>query len=84
MMKPTIHNNGTSRQELLDQVLEAAHRIEDAISALAKAVPNGRDYYPQGPDAIKTAVAEHSERIAKLGEVLDDMRALSMHICDAS
>lgn len=83
MMKPTIHNNGTSRDELMAQVLKATERIREAMTALAEATPNGRDYYPQGPDAIKAAGAEHRERIAKLREVLDDMEALSLHICDA-
>ena len=81
-MKPTIHNNGTARQALLDRVLDAARALEEAIVVMARATPNGRDYYPQGSGAIEAAVEEHATRIAKIGEVLDEMRELSMHICD--
>lgn len=84
MMKPTIHSNGTSRQELLDQVLEVGHKIREAMAALARATPNGRDYYPQDPGAIKIALEEHNVRATKLQEVLNDMQALAEHICDAA
>lgn len=83
MMKPTIHLNGTSKKELLDQSLLVVEKIRDAMEALAKATPNGRDYYVQGPNAIKTALEEHNARATKLQEVLDDMNELVMHIVDS-
>jgi len=83
MIKPTIHNNGTSRQALFDQVLNAGYKIYDALKALEAACPNGRDYYPQGADAINKAMAEHTVRHHKLKEVWDDMQELATHISDA-
>ena len=83
MLKPTIHSNGTSREELLNQVLEAGHKIRDAIKALAAAAPNGRDYYPQGTSAIQEAIEEYRARARKLEEVFNDLQTLAEHIADA-
>ncbi len=82
MMKPTIHMNGTSKGRLLDGYTEAALAIRHAMDKLAETAPNGRDYYPQGPDAIGKATNEHSERMAKLRSLLADMSALAVHVCD--
>jgi len=82
MMKPTIHSNGTSRQELLDQVCNAGHAIQDAMTALAKATPNGRDYYVQDPGAIKIALEEHNSQATRLQSVLDELQELAIHISD--
>ena len=83
MIFPTIHLNGTSKQALLDQVLDAAHAVQDAIKALENATPNGRDYYPQGADAIKLAIAEHTARVTKLKEVFGELAKLAIHISDS-
>jgi hypothetical protein len=83
MIKPTIHRNGTGRDQLLEQVLEAGHKVYEALKALEAASPNGRDYYPQGPDAINTAVQEYTVRVYKLKEVWDDLQELAIHISDA-
>jgi hypothetical protein len=83
MLKPTIHRNGTSRQELLDQVCKASAAIHDAMTALAGATPNGRDYYVQDPGAIKLALEEHDSRATRLQSVLDELQDLAIHISDA-
>jgi hypothetical protein len=49
---PTIHLNGTSRESLMEDLLGAYHALTEAIAALGRACPNGRDYYPQGNDAL--------------------------------
>jgi len=48
---PTIHLNGTNREDLLEQRLAVARACSNLREALAKATPHGRDYYLQGPDA---------------------------------
>ena len=55
---PTVHLNGTSAEELLGQVTQAAKKIHEAMAALANASPNGRDYYPQGDRAFTFADKE--------------------------
>jgi len=49
---PTIHLNGTGFTDLRDGYAAACDAIDKAIDALAKAESNGRDFYPQGPDAF--------------------------------
>ena len=66
---PTVHRNGTSREELLRQVQDAGQAVFQARDALAKASPNARDYYPQGMSAFPAAVKEHDRRARMLLEV---------------
>lgn len=79
-IKPTIHTNGTSAEALEAQLENAGHALRAALDALGEAAPNGRDYYPQGPDAIRVAVAEHAARVAALRDVLADIEALHEHV----
>lgn len=83
LRKPTIHLNGTSRDELYDQLLAASAAVRGAISALTAAAPNGRDYYPQGSDAWPQASAQHSARVQKLVDVREELYELLEHIADA-
>lgn len=80
MQIPTIHLNGTSKEELVEALCNARAAIDDAITALRKTTPNGRDYYPQGPKATEWAVAEHSVRVHKLMEVRDEIEELAVAI----
>lgn len=83
-MSPTIHLNGTSREELLRQVCDAVAAVRTAIGALVDMSPNGRDYYPQGSDAINLAVKEHHARLEKLRAVQDELNAMAESIADAA
>lgn len=66
---PTVHLNGTSQTELLTQLTTAADAVRDAITAVQKACPNGRDYYPQGRDATQEALRQHANRLHNLTAV---------------
>ena len=79
---PTIHSNGTSQDDLQQLVDNASASVAVAISELAKAAPNARDYYPQGPHAFTAAVAQHQARLAKLEAVNDELFALQVGIAD--
>jgi hypothetical protein len=84
MLLPTIHMNGTAASDLLEGYIECGHALRQAIKDLENhGAPNGRDYYPQGPDAIQTAQREHAARIAKVAEVLHDIEALAEHAAEA-
>jgi hypothetical protein len=80
MTKPTIHLNGTAAADLLKQYRSAYAAVSDAIEAICKASPHGRDYYPQGTDAINNAQSEHWERVAKLREVEKELMELALHV----
>ena len=82
MKIPTIHLNGTSKDELLDQTLTAADAINVAIRALVNASPNARDYYPQGNGAYGIARDEHLSRLNRLQDVLQELSDIAEDISD--
>jgi hypothetical protein len=65
MRHPVIHLNGTSREALMEQYLDARNAVEEAIVALGKAGPNPRDYYPVAGTFGEAAI-EHSARVNAL------------------
>jgi len=74
---PTIHMNGTSKKELLEALQTAYLAIGEAKKALAQTSPNGRDYYPSGPDAINKAQDEHFDRMARLISVQKELAEIA-------
>lgn len=83
MIFPTVHMNGTSREALVEGYLAAHRAIVDAIKAMGECYPNGRDYYTQGPDALKIAMDEFDARRAALGKVASDLMELAEHCQDS-
>ena len=77
MRTPTIHLGGTGSAELVRQVAEAHEAVVAARAALCAMWPNGRDYYPQGPQAIREAEDEHAARLRALDGVLSDLTELA-------
>jgi hypothetical protein len=77
---PTIHPNGTSHNELFESTLKAMSAVWEAIRAVEATAPNGRDYYPQGPDALREAEREHAARVAALRDVRAQLEVLAVHI----
>jgi hypothetical protein len=82
-MTPTVHLNGTSKNALLDQITDVEQVLGKAIEALSEASPNGRDYYPQGPDALRKAQKEHDARMAALVMVQHSLFELADRIAGA-
>ena len=83
MRLPSLHLNGTSPHDLYEQVCDAMGAIRQAIVALDKACPNGRDYYPQGAHALAEAIQEHDERVKRLISVQRELETIAEHIGDA-
>lgn len=77
---PTVHLNGTSKKELVEQLMTAHTALGEAYSALQAAAPNGRDYYPQGPGAIQLALREHGERLQALQKIRDELVVIFEHV----
>jgi hypothetical protein len=69
---PTVHLNGTSYNNLFDGYAAALSAIDHAIDALARAESNGRDFYPQGPEAFRQHRQERQE-------AFDHLRAAHKH-----
>ena len=70
---PTVHLNGTSGEHLSSIYDAARTALQSALRAVVETYPNGRDYYPQGPMAISTAMAQHRRRVERIEDVLVEM-----------
>lgn len=84
MRVPTIHLNGTSQERLLEVHENAGRALGAAIDALSDAAPNGRDFYPQGEQALSEAMREHRARMEKLNEVRSELVQLMEAIAESS
>lgn len=73
---PTIHLNGTSRDGLVDPLVEAYGKLGDAYDSLKQTAPNGRDYYPQGPAAFEAARQQHESRLRRVDELRSELEEL--------
>lgn len=84
MIVPTIHLNGTSGTELLEQVTDAAQAIYTAIEVLQKAFPHARDYYvqPDYPAGLEKAQKEWEARQEHLMVVYRELEDLAGKISD--
>lgn len=78
LMVPTVHLNGTSKRELLEQLEHAHLAVNKAMTELSKASPNARDYYVQSNvHAFSKAVDEHCDRMKRLKSVLDELEEIA-------
>lgn len=82
MIKPTVHINGTSREELMEQYRDIGAAARELLAKISAAWPNGRDYYPQGDNAHGTAADEMSARRERIQTVLDEIIELHQHVAD--
>lgn len=76
MMIPTIHMNGDRLETLVQGYRDALEALGLAIEKVLETAPNGRNFYPQGDDAIHRAIEEHHERVHKLAEVRSDIEKI--------
>ncbi len=80
MTKPTIHLNGSDADSLLEGYMTALTAVQQAIDAVQKTWPHGRDYYISGDAAIHAAMHEHRTRLEKLEAVRGELDALTAHV----
>ena len=76
---PTIHMNGTSPEMLRDEYADARTKIADAHEKLASVEFNGRDYYPQGPEAWTAAQDQYRKHLKALSDAADYCLAIAEH-----
>lgn len=84
MIFPTVHLNGTSKNQLERSYQDAYAAVLRAECAAQKIEFNERDYYPQGPGAWEEAkrqaqeVAGHLEAVqCYLGEIIGHLDGLT-------
>ena len=73
VMVPSVHINGTSKDELLRQLGGARDAVRYAMERLREATPNARDYYVQERGAFSNAMLDHLARMEKLASVFDEL-----------
>ena len=86
MRYPTIHRNGTAREDLIRQYERATRAVHDAIDAVRHIECHGRDYYVQasvGRDPTCEAHSEHCARIQALEKVRSELELLWTHCVDS-
>lgn len=79
---PSVHNNGTGGRGLRMQAKEAYSALGSAVDVMRRAMPHGRDYYPQGDAALAKAREAHLALIGKVKEAQDAYLELSVAIYD--
>jgi hypothetical protein len=70
---PTVHLNGTSRKSLVQQRSDIVQALVEVGKAIGQAWPHGRDYYPQGPDALIAAERVWKERAKIVADLRDEI-----------
>jgi len=83
MILPTIHLNGSGKNALERDYQNARAKVRDALRAFEAIEFNGRDYYPQGPEAFTQARLERDFMARKLKDIDDYLEAHLEHISDA-
>ncbi len=77
---PTIHLNGTSKEFLLEAISNARLALRDALESVGHTAPNGRDFYPQGVNALHRAEVEYRARTHALLKVHDELGEIALAI----
>jgi len=77
---PTIHLNGSSGESLVKQRLDIVEALVEAEKAICQAWPHGRDYYPQGPDALSAAQQVWKERVKVVADLRDEINEEALRI----
>ena len=80
LVTPTIHSNGTDGHELLLQVQRIMASLCHVEEAMSLAMPNARDYYPQGSEATAEARDAFRERRLAIFMMLDEFKTLAFAI----
>lgn len=82
MVTPTIHINGTSQRELLDQLEKGFLALLDAAEIMRQGAPHMRDYYVQenGDARFEQARRDHWDRIDRVVEVGRELQELALQI----
>jgi len=76
MILPTIHDNGTSKDQLVKELIDVHEALDTAYRVMKETAPNARDYYPQGPRKFAIAVEEHLGRLKRLDQIKEEIGEL--------
>ena len=79
MIRPTLNNNGTSADDLIQPRRDAYDALQAAIKALQQVTPNGRDY-PGDNDQCVTDRGSHYIRLKAFNTIAAEIIAEALAI----
>jgi hypothetical protein len=79
MIRPVLNNNGSDAFDLIDPRRDAMDLLQDAIEALKRATPHGRDY-PGEYDRCAADRTTHFDRLAALHTMSNELLEEALHI----
>jgi len=74
---PTLHANGSSRDAIVEPIIDASEALLAAERALIATAPNPRDYYPQGEGAFAIAAEQHNARVRLLQKIREEIYGIA-------
>lgn len=77
---PAIHNNGTSKADLLEALSNAYLSLKESLNKLSYTIPHQRDYYIKQINDFETAKKQHVERYKKIKEVMKELEEIAIAI----
>lgn len=79
---PTVHMNGTGKEDLVLQMENVYQTINATIDAMCLSRPHGRDYYTQGDNALQVAQKQWEVRMDSLLKIKEDVTGIVTKIYD--
>lgn len=76
---PCVHSNGTSAEELRNELEAALIAMNVAINRVGDAAPNGRDYYLKNGETERV-MTQHRERTVRLKHTLAELQQMYDHV----
>ncbi len=81
LQAPILNRNGTPASHLREAYANALTAIRDAQTALGETYPHGRDFQTETTGlAMRRAQTQHTERLAKLQNIVTELEALAADI----
>ena len=82
LIVPSVNLNGTSKEALLKEYVNAMNAVEKAIEMLAQVTVHGRDYWPQGGNVIHLAMHQRSAQFTHLRAVHAELESIAIAISE--
>lgn len=83
LVQPIVNLNGSTRKQLVEQQLAVIDALNETLSAMAEAMPHGRDYQTQAPGTYQAARDAYLDRRAEIVKLRDELEAYVANLCDA-
>ncbi len=77
LVRPVVNLNGTSRDELASNLIQASAALGEALYALGKCAPHGRDFPGSLAFMMPLAAAQHMRRASALAAIAHELTDLA-------